>query len=395
MLRRLLALTFVQSFATILLERGLYFYTEDVLHFSRTANLSLALLFGLLYATGAVLSHRITRRRGERPTLSAAVAGLALLNLTLALRPSPVALWLGFAGIAFLEGLKWPVIESYVTAGTTPARAMAVLGRFNIAWSSAIPLGLFVAGPLIASASPTSLFWLAAALHTVSLLPIRTLPPHPAHLDAQHPERPPAAGLARYRALMASARWSLLGACAMLFLLAPLMPAIFTGRLGFDVRWAAGLSALIDVMRLAAFALLGALPFWRGRTYPLALAAILLPLGFAAVLFGPTLATVVAGQLLFGLATGTVYYAAIYHAMVLHNASVQAGGQHEALIGLGFALGPAVGLAGLWLNRILGNETLGMTLVLAPLITACVVAAVLPLWKLRRTAAASDQTEGG
>ena len=130
-MRRLLLLTFVQSFATILLERGVYFYTEEVLGFGRVANLGLALVFGLLYAAGAMLSHRVTAARGERPTLNAAVAGLALLNLTLALRPSATTLWLGFAGIAFLEGMKWPVIESYVTAGATPARTMAVLGRFQ------------------------------------------------------------------------------------------------------------------------------------------------------------------------------------------------------------------------------------------------------------------------
>ena len=382
-MRRLLLLTFVQSFATILLERGVYFYTEDVLGFGRVANLGLALVFGLLYAAGAMLSHRVTAARGERPTLNAAVAGLALLNLTLALRPSATTLWLGFAGIAFLEGMKWPVVETYVTAGATPARTMAVLGRFNIAWSSAIPVGLIVAGPIIGSGSPAMLFALAAGLHVVSLVPIRTLAWRPTHLEADHPERLPAAGLARYRSLMASARWSLLGSCAMLFLLAPLMPMIFSQRLGFDVRWAAGLSSLIDVMRLVAFILLGVLTFWRGKAWVLAVAAALLPAGFTLVLFGSGMVSVMTGQVLFGLAMGTVYYAAIYHAMVVHNASVEAGGQHEALIGLGFALGPLIGLGGLWLNRLVGNETLGMALVVAPLTAVCLLAAWRPLWKGR------------
>ena len=47
----------------------------------------------------------------------------------------------------------------------------------------------------------------------------------------------------------------------------------------------------------------------------------------------------VAGELLFGWAVGEVYFAALYYAMVVQNASVEAGGGHERIIGLGFALG--------------------------------------------------------
>ena len=41
---------------------------------------------------------------------------------------------------------------------------------------------------------------------------------------------------------------------------------------------------------------------------------------------------------------GVTYYAAIYYALALGRAEVEAGGTHEALIGGGYMVGPGIGL---------------------------------------------------
>lgn len=385
MQRLLIPLTFIQSFATVLLERGLYFFTKEELGFSDAENLGLTLMFGLCYAAGAMSSHGLTRGRGERPTLQAVLLGLGVLNLTVAVVATPTIVWTGFAGIAFLIGVKWPIIESYVTAGATPDRALKVLGRFNVAWSSAMPASLVVTGLLMEYVGPTSFIALAALIYLGSLpLVIFGLPTVPVHLAHDHPERPDPERLRRYRALMVAARWSLLGSCAMMFLLAPLMPTIFRDRLGFGVAWAPGLSSVMDACRLLAFATLGVWTAWRGRSLPLVLAAAGLPAGFLMVLFAPNTAVALAGQAVFGVAAGQAYYAAIYHAMVLHNASVEAGGQHEGLIGSGFAIGPAIGLLGIALQRATGDAVTGMLLAVAPFLMLCLAASLWPLIRLRR-----------
>ncbi|MEM8738113.1 MAG: MFS transporter [Planctomycetota bacterium] len=384
MIRLLLALSFIQSFATVLLERGLYFYTEERLAFTDAQNLTLALVFGLTYAAGALGSHKFTARRGERPTLRAVLLGLLLLQTLIALRTSPVVVWLGFAGIGLLEGMKWPIFESYLTAGASPERLAKIVGRFNVAWSSAMPLGLIVSGPLMASAQPTSFILLAAAIHLVTLGLIAGLPRVPIHLAPDHPARPGPEKLRRYRALMVSSRWSMLGGCAMMFLLAPLLPTLFTDRLGHAVRWAPGLSSVIDASRLGAFVLLGLFTAWRGLSLPLAVTAVGAPAGFVMVLFAPTTAVALLGQAVFGLCIGMTYYAALYHGMVLHNASVRGGGHHEALIGSGFALGPAVGLLGIAAARGTGNLTTGMALAVAPFLLLCLFASLRPLIQLYR-----------
>ncbi|MBB6431520.1 MFS transporter [Algisphaera agarilytica] len=383
MQRLLIPLTFFQSLATVLLERGLYFYTDEILKFSEAENLGLAIVFGVCYASGAMLSHKVTKKRGERPTLQSLMIGLCMLNMTVALMPTPLIVWSGFAGIGLLIGMKWPVIESYVTAGATPDRTLKVIGRFNMAWSSAMPFALALTGVMIEWLPPSSFIMLAGAIYLFTLPVILQLPWVPEHLPHDHPERPDPRRVRRYRALMNSSRWSLIGTCAMMFLLVPLMPSIFD-RLGHGVLWAPALSSVLDVGRFLTFVALGIWTFWRGRSLPLAVSAIGVPTGFLMVLFAPTTAVAIGGELIFGFCGGQVYFAALYHAMVLENASVEAGGHHEALIGSGFALGPAIGLAGIGLQRVVGDPVGGMLIAVAPLVLLCLAASLWPLIKLRR-----------
>ena len=392
MLRLLIPFSFVQSLATILLERGLYFYTRDQLGFGDTANLALAFGFGATYALGAICSSAVTARRGERPALSAALAGLALLCLTLALMPRPTIVTACYVGIGFLIGLKWPIIESYVTAGVLPDRVLRVLGHFNVAWSAAIPLGLALTGVMIQRLSPTSFVLLAAVIYVLSLPVVRRLPWVPPRLEHDHPARPDAAKIACYRPLMRSARWIMFGGCCMAFLLAPLMPRLFAD-FGYGVGWSPALSSVMDLGRFGAFLFLGAWTAWRGRRLPLAVAAVGLPAGFLMVLFAPNTTTAILGQAVFGLCAGQGYFAALYHAMVLENASVQAGGHHESLIGLGFALGPAVGLLGVSASRATGDPTSGMLLAVAPFLVVCLAASLWPLRGPRPRGPAARITE--
>ena len=86
------------------------------------------------------------------------------------------------------------------------------------------------------------------------------------------------------------------------------------------------------------------------------------------------------GEAVFGVSSGVVYYAALYHAMVLLNASIQAGSAHESLIGLGFALGPAAGLVAAQAGNATGSTTLGLVLIVGPLAAATSVLALRPLF---------------
>lgn len=378
----MLWLSFIESLATILIERAMYFFSHARLGYSEAENLGLALAFGLTYTLGAAVSHGAARRLGDRRALGATLLALLVLHAWMALAPAGAWLTLAFAGVGLFEGAKWPIVESYVGAGLSPEQQLGAVGRFNVSWALAVPVALAVSGPLIASGFPASLFVLAALANVAALGLLLLLPAQAPHLEATHPSRPDAAKLLRYRGLLTSSRWTMLSAYALMFLIAPLLPVVFQ-RLGRPVAeatlWASGM----DAVRVVTFAALAALPGWHGRAAPLWLAALGLPIGFLAVLMGPSLAVVLAGEVAFGVLAGVTYYAALYYAIVLGNAAVDAGGAHEGLIGLGLVLGPALGLAGEALSRDGNNPLVGITLAAAPLVLSCWFGACRALVRVR------------
>ncbi|HEY1534981.1 MAG TPA: MFS transporter [Polyangiaceae bacterium] len=388
--RRVIVNAFFASFAGTLLQRGVYFFTHDILGFTQAQNLWLALLVGITYIAGATSSHKLATRFGERRALLGILLALALAHALLAGFSSAVLLVPAIAAIAAIQGAMWPLFESYMSAGETPQSLAPALTRYNISWALSVPASLALAGPLIASGSPRSLFVVATALYVGVAVSCSRFPSKPVHLDAGHADRPDERTLVSYRALLLSARFAMIGGYALMYVLAPLMPEIMK-HVGFGIAAAARASGLIDVARLACFVSLFAYSGWHGKKLALLVAVCAMPLGFVLTLFGPSIAAVVPGELLFGGSMGFLYTAALYYAQVVENASVDAGGAHEALIGLGYALGPSAGLIGSALAHGDGpgspGYVRGMAIATAPLIVACVVGALRPLLRARRSGA--------
>jgi MFS family permease len=377
----ILFLTFIESLATVLLERGVYFYTHDVLDSSERDNLLLATAFGVTYVAGALSSHRVAARFGERRLLVGSLVVLLGVHLALSCFPTAVVLAVSFPLIGLLQGIKWPVVESFVSAGHSPSELLSAVGRFNVTWAASVPIALVISGPLIASGWAGSMFLFAAGCNVLALLSCLAQPAQPLHLDAGHPTRPNDDQLGRLRALLGASRWSMLLSYALLFLLAPLLPEVLEG-LGLGVTEATQVAAVPDLARVLSFWVLGAWAGWHGRAWPLVVAIAVLPLAFLLTLFGDTVSAVIAGELVFGICSGLLYMAALYYAMVVKNAAVEAGGAHEGLIGLGFALGPLTGLAAHWLEPTIGGR---VGAVLVSLLPMCLICTALALARLRPT----------
>jgi hypothetical protein len=382
--RRILVLSFFESFGTILLERGIYFFSHERLGYSDAENLALAAGFGIAYTAGASLSHGLSRRLGDRTALALTLIGLLALHAWLGVSPGGFMLPFGFCAVGLVEGAKWPIVESYVGAGLEPGEQLGAVGRFNVSWASAVPLALGLTGPIIAWGHAGALFALAAVVNAISIAFLPALPRHAPHLDGAHPSRPLGSALERYRGLLASSRWAMLSSYALLFLLAPLLPEVFQ-RLGCGVGEATLWAAILDTVRLATFASLALIPLWHGRLSPLLLGTLGLPLGFCAILLGGSLWVVLLGEIVFGMLAGITYYAALYYALVVKNAAVDAGGTHEGLIGLGLVLGPLLGLAGQFAARAGGSYVAGILLGALPLVLACWFGSLRSLARVRGT----------
>lgn len=387
MLIALFVLTFLESMAGTLLQRGLYFYTHEHLGFTQNQNLWVAFGFGVSYIIGAFTSHRLSKRFGERPLLLACLGALVAVHSLLAVFPAAWSLVVGVFATAVIQGAKWPVVESYVSAGRAPKQLLPLLSRYNVTWASAGFVAIGITGAILGTGVPALFFWLPALLNVVSGALALTLPRRPQHLDVQHPERPAENELQRMRALLGSARWSMTGSYALLYVLAPLMPSIFA-ELRLPVTLATPVASVLDAVRVISFGALGAFAGWHGKRLPLWLTLAALPCAFLLILLGNSLPLVILGEVIFGVAAGFAYTSSLYYALVSENASVDAGGEHEGLIGIGLGLGPLSGLAGQLLVAAPGSRGFGLgplsalAVTTAPIIALCLAGSVRSLFRL-------------
>jgi MFS family permease len=377
----ILLISFLESIATILVERGIYFYTEKFYHFEKIHNLLLAFIFGLFYAGAAVTTERISSRYGEKSTLLA----ILLLHFPMFLMfqaGTSSMLILGTIFSAILYGFKWPIIESFMVSGDTPSMALKSIGKFNVSWSSSVPVALLIAGHLI-DFSHWALFAVSGIITVFSIILVTRLPSKPTHLSDDHPERPDEGILASYGSLLTASRWLMFSSYCFLWTLAAILPIIFN-RMQVPVTYASPLSSLIDVMRFSMFVLCQFWIAWHGRKSPLFLIMIGLPLGFVLAMFGANIPVIILGEIVFGISAGMCYYAALYYAMVIKNASVEAGGAHEGVIGMGFAIGPMLTAMGYWFGTAWGSEILGIMAGVGPLIILCSFKTVVNLAKIAK-----------
>ncbi|QDU34173.1 Major Facilitator Superfamily protein [Poriferisphaera corsica] len=375
-------IAFTESLAAIFLERGFYFYASDVLAYSSLNNLWLAFCFGIVYAIGALFSHGITKKIDERSVLLISFTGLIFFTIMLAFTSSMLGIFLCFSMIGLFTGIKWPVVEAYVGAGNSGKEMFKTVGHFNITWAAAAPIALILTGFLVGSSSPLLFFVAAIVTHFISIIFCLKLVNKPRQLSVEIHETTIKNRVERYTLLLRASRASMILSYILLFLLAPLLPSVFL-RLGYSVEFSAGMSGFLDITRVVSFVILGGLTIWHGRSSPLFLMIIILPVGFLLILMSDNLMMIILGEILFGLASGLIYFGALYYALSIKNAAVDAGGAHESIIGAGFAIGPLVGIIGRNLSSSNDDNT-GIILCIIPIIIISTCIAMFYLYRLHK-----------
>lgn len=323
---------------------GAFFLTREHYRFSPSRNLLFALAMGTAYAFSAWSAGGLTAkldRFGPRR-----VAGVALFLWAIA-AALPVfvpgreaGIWVGGVLGAAASGAVWPVVESYLAAGRHGAVLRRALGRFNVCWtlSVAVPLLVF---PWLTRWHPLGPLAVSALANVGALALLGQLPRRP--MVASHEHAQAAVG-AEYPQLFKAARWLLPQSYLFVATLAPLLPHRLAA-LGTPVADSV-VAATWMLARFATLAVMARVHFWHGRWSALVAASGALLLGVALALLATSLGGVVAGLALLGVGMALTYYATLYYSLTVGHAAVEAGGGFEALIGLGYMLGPLIGLAG-------------------------------------------------
>jgi hypothetical protein len=341
-----LAVTFFASVSSGVFWAGIFFVTATHYRFSPARNLVLAAAMGAVYALGAryagVTLRALERRMTPRTVLAGALGLWALASLgPLAFDDLEAMVWVAALVGGAMPAIVWPIVESFLAAGRHGREMRSALGWFNVTWTpaTAVPLLLM---PLLARRSVLWTVALTAIVNTGAVLALFAVPRRPGVHEREAAE---AAVGEEYPWLMRSASWLLPLSYVMCSTLAPVLPhrlaAVGAGAIPASV-----VASTWMITRFATLGLMWRLGFWHGRWETLAAAAVALAGGLVMALLGDRLDVVVAGLALFGSGMGLIYYAAIYYTMATGHAAVDAGGSFEALIGLGYCLGPVLGLAG-------------------------------------------------
>ena len=118
----------------------------------------------------------------------------------------------------------------------------------------------------------------------------------------------------------------------------------------------------------------------------------LMLIGFALCMGSPMapsvgVALLITGLAITGMGIAITYYGALYYAMSVGNSEVDAGGKHEAMIGVGYTLGPVCGLGGIGLS---GGSDDAFRFWVIVLISIAVLVSTLVGWRLLRRSRARE-----
>jgi hypothetical protein len=342
---------------------GIYYLTDQTYGFTQTQNYALGAVIGATYIAGALGAGPALRAlRGIAPWLSTrgvlaalmVVMGLLCLIPITAMRmlPAPEAgtlpaawpIWVFVTLYSPLTGVLWPIVESYVSGGKRADLLRRTIGWWNVTWSGSLVISTVALAPFVKDAAAEAIAAIFLA-HLVGAAMLTTFAREPqAHLHDDAHTVPPV-----YAKLLVTFRMLLPMSYLVSTALTPFLPSQFT-RLGIAADLFTVFGAVWLLSRAACFLLMQQSSQWHGRWWPAIAAPIMLLAGFGMCVlahkvpgFGAGL--VVLGLIFFGLGMAAIYCGAIYYAMEVGSAEVEAGGAHEALIGVGYTAGPLCGLA--------------------------------------------------
>lgn len=348
-----MTLTFLGSLGTGIFWNGLAFIAKHGYEFGEARNLLLFAVNGTIYAVGAFyagrvlawLRRRVTWFRSTRLMLGLILAVQGVLCFGPIVFEGEWVLWAASGGVSALAATTWAIVESYMTAGRHGQAMRRSIGWFNLAWTGAVAASMFLMAPLTEFHAE----WVIGGMglvYAACLVPLWWFNVDPPHHDVEAA----AASIApEYRWMLHTARILLPLSYVLNAAMSPILPYRFEA-LELSVAWETPVTGTWMVVRVLTLVVMWRANFWHGRWGTLLFGGVVKAMGFALVVAGPNIETMLVGFALFGVGLGVVYYTALYYAMAVGNAEIDAGGTHEALIGVGYAVGPCAGLVGLALG---------------------------------------------
>lgn len=373
----------LNSFATTYYFYYLYFFLKSVFGFDNKANLSVAALNGLVCMFAAWWGGRFAQRTGYFTTLKIGfVIMIAALSAGWGIS-SPMGQILVSVVATIGMCLTWPTLEALVSQGESVAGLPRVIGAYNAIWAGTGALAYFTGGAMLEKLGLSSMFYVPVAIITLQLaltfwlhqqsrlVEIKIAPAEKSFVI--DPNRPPPA---RAKVFLRMAWLANPFAYIAINTLIAVMPGI-AAKLHLSTMLAGFCGSVWCFARVGAFLGLWYWDAWHYRFRWLLVAFVTMILTFTVILIIPNLAVLVVAQIFFGFALGLLYYSSLFYSMDVGEAGSEHGGIHEAAIGLGNFIGPAIGAASLhFLPQYVNSGAIAVSALLL-----CGLGALLGIWR--------------
>ena len=348
----------LNTLATSYFFNYLFFFLHDRFGFGNRQNLWVTALHGFIYIFSAWQCGRFAQSRGYLLSLKFGFLGLLGVMIGAAFLNSAIGQLVIVAVYSIAVCFTWPALESLASEKESRAGMQQMVGIYNCVWAGAAAIAYFTGGKLYDALGKVAIFWLPATLFATQFLLTLWIGKHRVTVLATTPEppkelhhTPEAAALQQPVSPQAFLKMAWLAspfAYIAINTLIAVMPGI-AQKLQLSPTRVGLFCSVWFFGRFIAFFLLWQWKGWHYRFRWLLGSFVLLISSFAAILFARELWIILVAQITFGLATGLIYYSSLFYSMDVGEGSSEHGGIHEAFIGLGICLGPAVGAAALQL----------------------------------------------
>jgi MFS family permease len=350
----------MSSFAASFYSYYLYFFMQKQFGFSGRDNLAFAALNGFIYIFSAWQAGKFAQRCGYFTALK---VGFSLMIVSLGIASqlnSAFGLILMTGTLTCGQCFLWPTIEALVSEGEDAVGLPRAVGTYNVVWAGTNALALFSGGTLVEKLGFKTLFFLPLAILFAQLALVFWLERHADDLARKAAENPPPGvppkdgrpqgphrpSRAKAHAFLRMAWIANPFAYIAINTFIPMLPTL-AAHFHFTPMFAGFACSLWCFVRLGTFFALWFWTDWHYRFRWLVAAFATLIIAFAAILTVPNLAVLIAAQIFFGLAIGLIYYSSLFYSMDAGDTKGEHGGIHEAALGVGNCVGPAVGAASL------------------------------------------------
>ncbi len=347
----------LNAFACAYYFNYLFFLLRDHFGFGNLGNLCVSALHGLIYVGSAWLGGRFAQRHGYLTALSVGSGGMGLALLCGSALPTVAGQVLTLAGWTFMMCFTWPALEALVSEGESDARLPRMIGLYNVVWASCSAVAYFSGGALFERLGYQSIYWLPAVVYAAIFIgatwlakqsdapssPLRSPTPAPHTPEPEAFRQPVSPAIFLKMAWLANP----FAYIAINTILA-VIPQV-AAKLHLSTTESGIFCSLWFFVRLGAFVLLWQWTKWHYKFRWLLAAFLALIVSFTTLLLAGQLWILVLAQIVFGFATGLIYYSSLFYSMDIGETKGEHGGLHEAAIGAGIFAGPAVGAAALWL----------------------------------------------